>query len=214
MGYREISHTELPALFRAATDGDVAAVVRLAAAMEAVDRDEDAVKLWQLAAALGDTLAAAYVRDHIGADGTVQRPHWDEVLDQVLALVREQQSSLVDHDWLDAEVKALLKVPVCAVHRRLEPDRPGDYKTCGECFHVWRTREEFVADVARVRRELDQYEAAHPELTLDPQLIESLDVGLTGYVPVVGEIDDPWTEPSAARGLSDEDICPLCTHTF
>lgn len=37
--------------------------------------------------------------------------------------------------------------PVCWIHRRPEPDLPGDYNACGECWHVWRTEAEFRADL-------------------------------------------------------------------
>lgn len=30
----------------------------------------------------------------------------------------------------------------CHIHGRHEPDQPGDYRACGECFHVFRTDEE------------------------------------------------------------------------
>lgn len=37
----------------------------------------------------------------------------------------------------------------CAIHNRSEPLRDGDFKVCGECFHVWRTRAGFMLDVTR-----------------------------------------------------------------
>lgn len=42
-----------------------------------------------------------------------------------------------------------------------EPTLPGDYKACGECWHVWRTEAEFAADVAQVYRELAR--AGYPQ---------------------------------------------------
>lgn len=32
--------------------------------------------------------------------------------------------------------------PICQIHMRPEPDLPGDFRPCGECYHVFRTREE------------------------------------------------------------------------
>lgn len=60
----------------------------------------------------------------------------------------------------------------CHWHHRPEPLRPGDFKLCFECGHVWRTREEFEADVRResaaagVEPDLDQpfLPALHPRL--------------------------------------------------
>jgi hypothetical protein len=40
--------------------------------------------------------------------------------------------------------------PVCYIHGVVEPDLPGDYKVCAECWHVWRTEAEFRVDVAAV----------------------------------------------------------------
>lgn len=39
----------------------------------------------------------------------------------------------------------------CLTHRRYEKDRPGDYRTCGECCHIWRTQKAFVRDVLAAR---------------------------------------------------------------
>ena len=39
----------------------------------------------------------------------------------------------------------------CHIHGRHERDLPGDYRACGECWHVWRTVEEFGVDVMRAR---------------------------------------------------------------
>lgn len=35
-----------------------------------------------------------------------------------------------------------------------EPSRPGDFRCCIECGHVWRTREEYLADVASLVAEM------------------------------------------------------------
>ena len=35
-----------------------------------------------------------------------------------------------------------------------EPTRPGDYRACGECLHVWRTRDAYVASVHQLCREM------------------------------------------------------------
>jgi hypothetical protein len=43
--------------------------------------------------------------------------------------------------------------PVCWIHGVPEPDLPGDYKACGECWHVWRTAEEFQHDADEARGE-------------------------------------------------------------
>jgi hypothetical protein len=32
----------------------------------------------------------------------------------------------------------------CIIHGEDEPDRPDDYRVCGECLHVFRTVEELV----------------------------------------------------------------------
>lgn len=39
------------------------------------------------------------------------------------------------------------QVPVCFIHHMPEPDLPGDFKACGECWHVWRSEAEFQHDV-------------------------------------------------------------------
>ena len=41
----------------------------------------------------------------------------------------------------------------CYLHNRAEPLREGDFRLCGECGHVWRTREDFLADVEAGCRE-------------------------------------------------------------
>jgi hypothetical protein len=38
----------------------------------------------------------------------------------------------------------------CEWHQRVEPDLPGDYRACGECWHVFRTAGE-VESVLRER---------------------------------------------------------------
>jgi hypothetical protein len=40
------------------------------------------------------------------------------------------------------------QIITCQIHQRPEPDLPGDFKACGECWHVWRTEAEFRADLA------------------------------------------------------------------
>jgi hypothetical protein len=37
----------------------------------------------------------------------------------------------------------------CFAHGVDEPLRPGDYRICFECGHVYRTREDFLAEVAK-----------------------------------------------------------------
>lgn len=37
--------------------------------------------------------------------------------------------------------------PVCRIHHVPEPDLPGDFRACGECWHVWRTADDFRADL-------------------------------------------------------------------
>jgi hypothetical protein len=75
---------------------------------------------------------------------------------------------------------------VCAIHHRYEPDRDGDYKSCVECAHVWRTELDFVTDVLRARRE-------HAAATLKYEGVE-----------LPPDTSDPRLEH----------ICPLCTHDF
>lgn len=41
----------------------------------------------------------------------------------------------------------------CAWHNRPEPLTENDFRLCGECLHVWRTRDEFLADVEAACRE-------------------------------------------------------------
>lgn len=36
---------------------------------------------------------------------------------------------------------------LCFVHGVAEPLRPGDFRLCAECGHVWRTIEDYVQDV-------------------------------------------------------------------
>lgn len=37
---------------------------------------------------------------------------------------------------------------MCFVHGCPEPSLPGDFRSCFECGHVWRTRDDYVADLA------------------------------------------------------------------
>lgn len=37
----------------------------------------------------------------------------------------------------------------CFIHGIEEPFREGDYRVCGECWHVFRTPEELVAETAK-----------------------------------------------------------------
>lgn len=213
------SLAELPTLFAVAADGDVAAVTRLALLMEVVDRDEDAAKLWRLGAQLGDPVAERYAREHVSDNNVIHRPDEDGMVTEVLQRQREQLAGLVDHTWLDEQLRMLLQIPLCAIHRRLERDKDGDYHACGECYHVWRTKAEFDADVERVRRELDEAD----------RLGWNDDTAATSILPLIGKItgdtgegepgaasaaDDGFTTVPHAAGLKDEDICPLCSHTF
>jgi hypothetical protein len=77
-------------------------------------------------------------------------------------------------------------VIVCAFHYVIEVDRPDDYKSCGECLHVWRTEADFVRDV-----EQDRERSRVATLKY-----EGLDLG-------------PDTSPP-----QDQPFCPLCTHDF
>ena len=53
----------------------------------------------------------------------------------------------------EAEVRAAIEAGEwCDWHHRIEPLREGDFRVCFECGHVWRTREEFLADVERESR--------------------------------------------------------------
>jgi hypothetical protein len=45
--------------------------------------------------------------------------------------------------------------PHCAIHGEPEPDLEGDYHACGECWHVWRTREAFDADCRALVEQLN-----------------------------------------------------------
>jgi hypothetical protein len=77
-------------------------------------------------------------------------------------------------------------IPVCQIHNAPEPSLPGDYRACGECWHVWRTHEEYVADVAAMDRQMNEYEVA--------------DTGMWGPA---------WnTDPDELA------FCPLCSHDF
>lgn len=38
------------------------------------------------------------------------------------------------------------QAPICHIHNVPEPDLPGDYKVCGECWHVWRSEDDFRLD--------------------------------------------------------------------
>jgi hypothetical protein len=75
---------------------------------------------------------------------------------------------------------------ICEFHKRYEPERDGDYKCCIECGHVWRTEQDFLADVLRARKE-------HALATLKYEGVE---------------LPPDTTDPLSER------ICPLCTHDF
>lgn len=75
---------------------------------------------------------------------------------------------------------------VCAIHHRHEPTMDGDYRSCLECCHVWRTEQEFIADVMADR-------ANHTEAALRYE-------GIT----IPEDTTDPRLQP----------FCPLCTHDF
>ncbi len=46
----------------------------------------------------------------------------------------------------------------CVVHARYELDRAGDYRSCGECCHIWRTKAAFMRDVLADRDENTSHE--------------------------------------------------------
>lgn len=166
---------------------------RAAELFELIDRESDAAMLWRFAAALGDQGAIDYCADFVDGDritagGGASR---DEVLDEVRRSRLEDLASLADRfastqDVFAAALSAIHSTPVCAIHRTPEPDRPGDYRTCGECLHVWRTEADFVADERRARREhgdaMLRYEGGRPP--------------------------PDTSDPRAAV------VCPLCTHDF
>jgi hypothetical protein len=37
---------------------------------------------------------------------------------------------------------------ICAIHGVAEADQPGDFMLCNECWHIWRSKEEYDFDVA------------------------------------------------------------------
>lgn len=53
----------------------------------------------------------------------------------------------------------------CHIHNEDERDRPGDYRVCGECWHVFRTATELV----RVYRETSQIKLP---IYIDPDMID------------------------------------------
>lgn len=76
---------------------------------------------------------------------------------------------------------------ICEIHRAYEPSMPGDYKTCGECCHVWRTEQEFIDDVF----------AAH-----------------VSYVESALRYDGVIVGPTVLGPPSEVAFCPLCAHDF
>jgi hypothetical protein len=43
----------------------------------------------------------------------------------------------------------------CHAHHRDEPDLPGDYRSCGECGHVYRTEADLLAEHNDLAAEID-----------------------------------------------------------
>lgn len=52
---------------------------------------------------------------------------------------------------------------ICLIHDRPEPDLPGDFRACGECWHVWRRESDFREDLAEAEGEV--------ALTMDLDLV-------------------------------------------
>lgn len=50
----------------------------------------------------------------------------------------------------------------CHTHQCSEPDQPGDYRVCGECGHVFRTREELVLEDLLWQQSVDVDPEAQP----------------------------------------------------
>lgn len=42
----------------------------------------------------------------------------------------------------------------CYIHDEDEPDVPGDYRACGECFHVYRTATELLDEENKIMRSM------------------------------------------------------------
>jgi len=55
----------------------------------------------------------------------------------------------------DEERAAIRAGTLCYSHHRVELSEPGDFRACFECGHIWRTRDEFLADVEVGCREAD-----------------------------------------------------------
>lgn len=169
---------------------------RAAELLELIDRDSDAAAMWRYAAELGEPDAIDYVGEFVRGDtilsSTPNQPAdlLDAVLDRQSAAVVAGVHALLTPQWIETSVAKILALPICAIHRVPEPDLPGDYKSCGECVHVWRTEEEFVADVRR-DRELHTQAQQRYEPTA-PAGFEAKPEG------------DPREQP----------FCPLCHHDF
>ena len=66
------------------------------------------------------------------------------------SLVSERKQARIDEAY--AKIKAAWDRDAgltdwCYSHGRFEPPAEGDFKVCFECSHIWRTRDEFLADV-------------------------------------------------------------------
>lgn len=99
----------------------------------------------------------------------------------------------------DGPVRPLPPLPEdwCMIHNRSEPVRPGDYRICGECWHVFRTAEELVAETHRA--ELDSWKFWRSAAAVQQ--------------PAERE---RWLATALPERRDPEKIfaCPHCTHDF
>lgn len=183
---------ELRQTMRDAALGVPTAARRAAELLALLDREGDAAVMYRFAAELGDHDAAVYVAEFVRGDTILATSHNDpdDLLEAVLERQREAVAGVVDTTWLNAAIAEIQTVPICQIHRVPEPDKPGDFRTCLECQHVWRTEQEFIADVLAA-------EAAHRK---------AAETYGDGQPP--GFASAPPTEPR------DQSFCPLCSHDF
>lgn len=185
-----LSDSEIRAAFTAAAGGDCEAVVRCAAMLEEFDQLDDAAWMWRLGDEAGNVEARQYCAAHLDSSGShlLSGPQGD-VLEAVLDRDRERAVACRPElaAWIQDGMANIRKtVVVCAIHGAIEVDRPDDYKSCGECLHVWRTEADFVADVQRADKE-------HRQAILKYEGVEP----------------GPDSSPPQERSF-----CPLCTHDF
>lgn len=55
----------------------------------------------------------------------------------------------------------------CGIHGVPEPLMSGDFKLCGECYHVWRTQAEFENDCRELAKSMSMGAMGSP-VDLDP----------------------------------------------